>query len=475
MAAHRSSYCLFVLVLAMATLGVSSAQTATDQPSKTTACSSVSGLDVDDSSAVNAPQAYQAVVADLLAAENFSTLECIADSARNSKAKMSGGMWKLHMFYFGLVQPQGHATEEDWQTHLTRLKRWMAAYPDSVTPQIALADAYIAYADEARGGGTADSVTESGWRLFSERLAQAQAVVDKAEKSSTRDPELLLAQIGIAWSQGWDLNQMTALVKSASKLEPTYYYYYRIYATYLLPKWYGEEDDMRQFATAISDHIGGDDGDIVYFEIAVSQICHCGDDEVALKSLSWPRIQKGFAAQEKRSGPSLYNMNQMAFMAMTFNDMLAADKLFQRIGDRWSEDAWHLQSYYEACKKSAAEAAPFLAAKQNATDQVEANLKTAEGQRYQAEVQQAMEKMVRECASADSTDLNQFSLTLRISTTGTLERMNVNSPSHLFGCVMKKMWDAEQAKQPLLPPAPKPSYWVKIDVDPQALTAAPGK
>jgi len=40
---------------------------------------------------------------------------------------------------------------------------------------------------------------------------------------------------------------------------------------------------------------------------------------------------------------------------------------------------------------------------------------------------------------------------------------------------MKKMWEAEKAEKPRLPKAPKPAYWVKIDLDPQALVSAQGK
>jgi hypothetical protein len=470
-----SSYLFLFLLIA----AIGKDMSAADKPVIDGACSATvlnaPEIQVDDSTDVNAAKDYEAAVGSLLATEKFSALECFAHVARTSKSRMSGGMWKIHMLYFGLAQPQGHATEEDWQTHLDRLKRWMAARPDSVTPTIALADAYIAYADEARGGDTADTVTDSGWRLFGDRLAQAQQMVDKAALSPIKDPELLLAQIGIAWSQAWEPKQMAALVKSAAKFEPGYYYYYRIYSAYLQPKWYGDEGATAQFAAQMADQIGGDDGNIAYFQIAVSQICHCGDDEVELKSLSWPRIQKGFAAQEKRAGSSLYNLNQVTFMATVFDDLLFADQQFQRLGDHWSDEVWHTQSFYQQSKRSAAEIAPTLAANRATADEAAANLKTADGVRYQAEVEQAMATMVKECAETDSSDLNKFTLTLRIGTSGKLEKMTVSPATRLFNCVVKKMWEAEKADKPRMPQAPKPEFWVRLDVDPQSVVAAQGK
>jgi len=433
------------------------------------------GINVDDATDANAPMVYQAAIAQLLEAEDFKALDCIANEARTSKARMTGGMWKIHMFYIGLAQPQGHATEEDWQTHFARLKRWMAVSPYSVTPLIAEADAYIAYADEARGGDTADTVTASGWRLFGERLQMAQDMVDRAAKNPAKDPELLLAQIGIAWSQGWEKPHMALLVKSATKFEPSYYYYYRIYATYLLPKWDGEEGDTQKFMTQIANQLGGDEGDIAYFQIAVSQLCHCGGDQDSVKTISWPRVQRGFAAQEKRSGPSLYNMNQVAFMAVMSQDYLFADKQFQRIGDQWVAEIWHDHNWFVSMKKSAAEIAPTLAANQSKASESEANAKTPEGVRYHDAVQQAMNAIVMECAAADSSDLGPFTVNLAIGTDGKLANMNTPSTTKMFGCVMKKMWEAEKTEKPRLPKAPKPAYWVKIDLDPQALVSVQGK
>ena len=433
------------------------------------------GVNADDATDANAPTDYQAAIAQLFEAEDFKALDCLAEAARTGKARMAGGMWKIHMLYFGLAQPQGHATDEDWQAHFARLKRWMAANPDSVTPLIAAADAYIAYADEARGDDTADTVTSSGWRLFGERLQMAQDMVDRAAKNPTKDPELLLAQIGIAWSQGWEKPQMASLVKSATKFEPGYYYYYRIYATYLLPKWDGEEGDTQKFMTQIANQLGGDEGDIAYFQIAVSQLCHCGGDQESLKTISWPRVQRGFAAQEKRSGPSLYNMNQVAFMAVMYQDYLFADKQFQRIGDQWVPEIWHDRDWFLSMKKSAAEIAPTLAANQSKASEAEANAKTTEGVRYHDAVQLAMNAIVMECAAADSSDLDPFTINLAIGTDGKLANMNTPRTTHMFSCVMKKMWEAEKAEKPRLPKAPKPAYWVKIDLDPQALVSAQGK
>jgi hypothetical protein len=85
---------------------------------------------------------YKAAIRRLFAAGEFAGLDCIANTARTSKASFAEGRWKLNVFYWAIAQPEGHATEDDWNAHLKILNRWVAAKPQSVTARVALANAY---------------------------------------------------------------------------------------------------------------------------------------------------------------------------------------------------------------------------------------------------------------------------------------------------------------------------------------------
>ena len=89
----------------------------------------------DDGADVHAVKEYKDSIAQLLKQERFEELECIANPVRESKARFSGGAWKLHRLYSGLDEPQPgvHATEVDWKKHSARLKHWVALMPDSIT------------------------------------------------------------------------------------------------------------------------------------------------------------------------------------------------------------------------------------------------------------------------------------------------------------------------------------------------------
>jgi hypothetical protein len=143
------------------------------------------------------------------------------------------------------------------------------ANPQSTTAPIALADSYIAYAWDARGDGTADTVSDSGWKLFAEHMAKAKTIlVDASASAKAKNcPEWYAAMLGVAQGQSWDLDQTTALFEQAVASEPAYQYYYRAYANILLPQWSGEEGDAARFAEESANRIGGEAGDALYFLI----------------------------------------------------------------------------------------------------------------------------------------------------------------------------------------------------------------
>jgi hypothetical protein len=251
-------------------------------------------LDFHESTDVNAFRNYGRAVGELLRQEKFDQLDCIADSARTQKARFSGGDWKLRQLYNALEEPEHgvHATEEDWKDHLGRLKRWVAAHPESITARVAFAKAYVGYAWDARGNGYSDTVSDSGWRLFRERLEKARSILEEAAKLKRKCPEWYVVMQRIALGQAWDSESVSALLEKAVAFEPQYQTYYQMYAIYLLPKWRGEDGDSARFAQEAADRVGGEQGDALYFWIAAKIACPCEEPEY--KRLSWPRIQKGF-------------------------------------------------------------------------------------------------------------------------------------------------------------------------------------
>lgn len=93
-----------------------------------------------------------------------------------------------------------------------------------------------------------------------------------------------------------------ALFEEANKFEPEYSTYARDLAYYLLPRWSGKAGDTEKFVQEIADRIGGDTGDILYFQVAAANYVICGCDQNP--QLSWDRIKRGFEASEKHTSPA---------------------------------------------------------------------------------------------------------------------------------------------------------------------------
>jgi hypothetical protein len=469
----RRSYSIpMFFLLLIAACGLASADVSKPKPSACTLTDAeAAGLNGDAGTDVHAVSNYSKTVNDLLKAGKFKKLDCLADSVRSRKETFPGGMWKIHALYSGLAKPPLHATEEDWNRHLKLLRLWLSMRPRSITARIALAESYVNYGADARGTGLADTVSESGWKLFKERTAKAKQILEQASSLSTKCPEWYFAMQSVAFSQEWEPTARQALLEKAVKFEPAYYYYYRMYANSLLPKWGGEEGEVAKFLRKASDQIGGDAGDILYFRVAGNLVCGCPTD-LQLK-LSWPRIQKGFAAVEKQNGASLENWNLLSRMAVSFGDPAVAGDAFARIGDQWSEDIWQHSSVFESAKNWAKQMEPSVARNRSAEESAEANLHTPEGQRFNAAFADQIHAWMQPCAEdLAGADLGYFELLIKVGKEGTIDEITGGGNSPFMSCLGHKITGFRTSKQTVFPPPPRPDYWVRYDFNSENSTSA---
>jgi hypothetical protein len=465
------SICVLLLLLA------TSSPAPAEQKSPTKACkipeADATGLNVDDGTDVHAVVAYEDAVVRLLQKRKFKELDCVANSARSSQEQFAGGMWKLHIFYDGLQAPRQHATEKDWHARLGQLTQWVSANPNSITARVALAEAYISYGLDARGDGYADTVSKSGWELFEKRIAKSRRILKEASALHTQCPEWYVAMQEVALFQGWSIVEARALFERAAKFAPTYQYAYRVYALFILPKFYGEEGDSEKFAEEVADRLGGEQGDILYFQIA-GILCHHNNDGWAkpVTLMSWTRIQRGFNALERQRGKSYTNLNLLALMATLKEDSVLADNMFTRIGNQWDESTWRSEPYFESCKESAKESAPFQAEVRAREDAAEANLRTAEGARYQAAFEARIKELMKPCNQATEGDPIKVEWLIRVAKDGKIENMLGIGVTNASNCLAKQLAEFRLNDKAVFPPPPQPSYWMRVDLDPVTSASA---
>jgi hypothetical protein len=440
------------------------------------------GLNGDLSADIHALHDFTDAAARLLKEEKFEELDCLADHARSGKERLPGGLWKVHLLYLGLRQPVPypvHATQEDWTDLLQRLQRWAGARPESITARVALALAHLEYASDARGSGYASTVSQSGWKLFEERTAEAKRILTEASKLATKCPEWYVAMQMVSQNQSWPVTEARALFEEANKFEPEYYTYARDLASYLLPKWSGEPGDAEKFVQEIADRIGGDKGDILYFQVAAADyvICGCKDNP----QLSWDRIKRGFEASEKHYGVSMVNLNRIAYLASYFGerDPVYAVKVFKRIGDQWDAESWRSHEDFEQIKQWVSLVAPAAAKVREIEETAEANEKMPEGARYKAVFEKKYRELVQECVRSDGESVTEwagkFKTLTNLGAKGTVEDLRIQSMGPVVSCLGKKLYSFKQENATPFPPPPQAPYWIELRLDWADFAPVPAK
>jgi hypothetical protein len=295
---------------------------------------------------------YERHIVALLAGGDYDQLEQESRDDRTGKGRAVGGTWRLFDFYEAATNPATHPreTEADWNAHLEAIKRWNSVRPESATARITLAGSYVNFAWFARGQGYADTVSQDGWDLFAERFELAKATLLEAARLKDKCPYWFELMQMTALAQAWDKPLSKEIFEKATAFEPTYYHFYREYANYLQPKWYGEEGEAEAFAEQISDHVGGDDGDVIYFEISSLLACQCQSTKTSLEGLSWPRIQNGYTVLRHRYGVSNRKLNRFALLAYSSDDKHMAQQAFAEIGEGWDHTVWKNQGTFQDAK-----------------------------------------------------------------------------------------------------------------------------
>ncbi len=294
---------------------------------------------------------YRAEIQALVARRAFAELDQAAESARSSKDRLGGGLWKLFVFYEVVSGSAGgtNATDRDRSERLSLLQNWVAARPQSITGRVALAELYRDYGWAERGNSYADQVTESGWKGYKTRVGQAYTTLVEAEKLSAKCPNWYFVMLEVARDQGWDKQPTHMLFERAISFEPSYYHYYREYALNLLPKWSGEPGDTEAFAEESSGRIGGRQGAFIYFEIATVLYC-LGLDRPGKPTLSWSKIQQGFAEMEEKYGATMLKLNRFAYLAVLYGDREVAKRILGRVGDNWDPGVWGKREIFDGSR-----------------------------------------------------------------------------------------------------------------------------
>jgi hypothetical protein len=282
----------------------------------------------------------------LLLAGQYDSLDQIARGLRQQQVKWPNGGWKLRSFYReGFDQPDLEESETQWKTMLSHLREWVAAKPGSITARVALAYALTGYAWHARGNGWAREVSDAGWRLFHDRLREAESVMLDAQRLPESCPGAAVVLQRVALGLGWPRSQYDSLFEAAVRAEPSYEVYYELKAQFLLPRWGGRKGEWERFAEEAADRLGGVEGDMMYARIVWSKDEYY-PNVFEQSAASWERTSRGYQELLRRYPHSLELQSQYAWLAAQAEDRDAARLMFERMGPRVDHEVWKTRDYF---------------------------------------------------------------------------------------------------------------------------------
>jgi len=152
---------------------------------------------------------------------------------------------------------------------VARLERWVAGKAELHHGAGGACAVLRGYGWVARGGETSDTVSDSGWKLFRARHAKAKAILDQAAKLRNKCPEWYVIMQQVALAQEWKPEQAAELLQQAHRIRT------RILLLTIACKptiscqsGMDRKGETEQFAAESADRVGGDAGDILYFQIA---------------------------------------------------------------------------------------------------------------------------------------------------------------------------------------------------------------
>jgi len=291
---------------------------------------------------LEADDLFRARVRDLFNKEKFSDLESLVNPLRK-KDEYWAGLSALNAFYLVVDRPEkpDDAAEKE---HFERLERWQKAMPDSLTPRIALGDAYLHYAWVARGTGYADTITEQGAKLMKTRAAKASDYFEEALKLKPADPDPYVGMMEVLQLQGASLEEQYDYFNAGRKIAPRHFPLYTELAKILLPKWYGAPGDVAKYAAKLRKEIGGELGDEIYFRMAAYYLQEYGGDRqfFARTGFDYEALRPGIliALRDYPENARLYN--SCCYLACKGDDKELARRLLPRLDAATFEPTcWH--------------------------------------------------------------------------------------------------------------------------------------
>jgi hypothetical protein len=232
-----------------------------------------------------------------------------------------------------------------------RLAAWHARNPQSPAAAMIESMYWQMLAWEARGGGSAASVSREGWELFHERIAKAEEALLRVPDAKAH-PVWYTEYLRIAHHAGWPKERLLALFGEAKLAHPGYHpYYFQVIAA-LTPRWGGSIRLIDSFIAAETIDLAQDEANELYARMywSLQQAEGTDFDVFRHSGASWARMKQGFARLREKNPSSFWTANNYAAFACRAHDKDAYQAVRPLMGYVISS-AWPSNLSLEICDR----------------------------------------------------------------------------------------------------------------------------
>jgi hypothetical protein len=282
------------------------------------------------------------------AAERFADLDELIEQVSQPDQLTDDGIPRALGISRGLSQSLD--AWKSWNSDLDRVARWRRQRPGSYGVDLVEVMIWRQWAWSARGVYYASTVTPEGWKLFNERLAHADEVLNRSESGASKSPLWYQLRLAVARDLGWDRKRVQPIFDEATRRFPWYVVYYLSLTDYLSPKWGGSYEAVDIFARqSVTTRLGSDHSLYTRVYWLLSEGAGPEFEPFRDSRASWPLMKTGFEGLMKRYPNSFWNLNAYAAFACRANDGPTYAALRVKIGQEVIPDAWPSNYSTDVC------------------------------------------------------------------------------------------------------------------------------
>lgn len=218
---------------------------------------------------------------------------------------------------------------------------------------------YVDYAWEARGGGWASSVTEDGWKLFKDRLDVAAAALTSAYEIEPLNRKASLRMMSVELGQNQGRERLDLWYRRAREADPDSMEVIRSKLWYLMPRWHGSHEEMRQFGHELL--VEGDWETSAPMHLIEIHRMISGDKKDAKHYLEpevWKELSMVYEAAVQVFPKEMMVKSGYCAAACQCEQWAVAKKLFDELGDKVEVKAFGTKKLVDQMRTKARQEAP---------------------------------------------------------------------------------------------------------------------